>query len=142
MILGNGIDIVEISRIEKTFNKFGDRFVKKILSSEEIELMPKNTSKIVAFLAKHWAVKEATSKAIGCGLVNGAVLHFSDIVLLKEEKEPFTDKPIIKTNEKILTTIGRFYALKKEELQFLSFHVSTSGDGGFIVASVILELKS
>ena len=81
MILGHGIDITDINRIKKSYLRFGEKFINKFLAEEEIKLKPKQDDKIVNFLAKHWAVKEAVSKAVGCGLINGSPLHFKDIVL-------------------------------------------------------------
>lgn len=142
MILGQGVDIVEISRIAKAFNKFGERFVNKFLSQEEILMMPKERNKIVSFLVKHWAVKEAASKAVGCGLINGSLLHFNDITLSKEEKQPFTGRPIIKLNNHIIDVVAKMYNLSKDEMEKIVFHISISGDGAYVVASVILELQN
>ena len=61
-IIGTGIDIVEISRIAKTYERYDDNFSLKILHEDEmIDL--KNTVNKIAFLAKRFAVKEAFVKA-------------------------------------------------------------------------------
>ena len=42
MILGTGIDLLKISRVEKVLNKYGNIFIKKILSNDEIKKNKKN----------------------------------------------------------------------------------------------------
>lgn len=136
MILGHGIDIVDVNRIAKTYTKFGDRFLQKILSQEELDDLPDNDKAIIPFLAKHFAVKEATSKAIGCGLINGSPLHFRDVVLQNYSY----GKPYIKKTEKLLSITAMMYDLADKQLENLSFFVSTSGDAGVCIASVVIEL--
>ena len=67
MISGIGIDIVEISRVKDGIEKLGSAFSNKILSNEEIQLIPSNTQKQYEFIAGRWAVKEAIAKALGSG---------------------------------------------------------------------------
>ena len=72
MILGNGIDIIEISRVQKVFEKNSSKLVEKLLSKEEIEefnLLTDDKNRVF-FLAKHFSIKEAIAKAIGCGINN------------------------------------------------------------------------
>lgn len=74
-----GIDLVSISRIEAFMKRFGQRGLEKFLAQSEIELVksPKTA-------AGFWAVKEAVSKALGCGI--GGDLAFHDILITKTEK--------------------------------------------------------
>lgn len=65
MITGIGIDVVELERIEKIWNKYGRKFAEKILSTEELALLPQANS--IVFLAGRFAAKEALSKALGTG---------------------------------------------------------------------------
>jgi holo-[acyl-carrier protein] synthase len=67
MISGIGIDIVEISRVKDGIEKLGSAFSNKILSNEEIQLIPSNTQTQYEFIAGRWAVKEAIAKALGSG---------------------------------------------------------------------------
>ena len=76
MILGIGNDICDIRRIEKTLERFGDRFLNKVYTAEErrraySKVNPANT------LAKRFAAKEAMTKALGTGFRFG--VHFGDI---------------------------------------------------------------
>ena len=136
MILGNGVDIVDIKRIENAYKKFGNRFLEKFLAEDEIAKIPDTKAKIIPFLAKHWAVKEATSKAVGCGLINGSPLHFKDIIL----DYKWTGMPKIKITENLADITCQMHGLSNNNIGNLSFHVSTSGDAGMVIASVILEI--
>ena len=67
MILGVGIDIIEVARIASSYEKFGERFVNRILHADEIAycLSHKNPA---PFLAVRFSAKEAISKAFGTGI--------------------------------------------------------------------------
>lgn len=87
MILGTGIDLIEVARIAASFEKFGERFVNRILLPDEIaySLTHKNPA---PFLAARFAAKEAVSKAFGTGI--GAQLGWHDIEIKRRESgEPF-----------------------------------------------------
>lgn len=132
MILGHGIDIVNVERIEKAFARFGDKFVAKVLSSSEMEDFSKcKDINKTTFLAKHFAVKEAVSKAIGCGLINGSPLHFSDISL---HHYPF-GKPYILLTEKLVYIANTMTGIDSASI---NFHVSISDDKNMVIASVIM----
>ena len=73
MIVGTGLDIVEISRIQKLYDQFEDAFAKRILCDNELE--DYETSKFpVRFLARRFAAKEAVAKALGTGFSAGLTL--------------------------------------------------------------------
>jgi holo-[acyl-carrier protein] synthase len=87
MILGVGIDIIEVARIASSFEKFGERFVNRILHADEIAycLSHKNPA---PFLAARFAAKEAISKAFGTGI--SAELGWQDMEIgRKKSGEPF-----------------------------------------------------
>ena len=87
MILGTGIDIIEVARIATSYEKFGERFVNRVLLPDEIAycLTHKNPA---PFLAARFAAKEAISKAFGTGI--GAQLGWQDMEIRhKESGEPF-----------------------------------------------------
>jgi holo-[acyl-carrier protein] synthase len=87
MILGTGIDIIEVARIAASFEKFGERFANRILLPDEISycLTHKNPA---PFLAVRFAAKEAISKAFGTGI--GGALGWRDLeIRRKESGEPF-----------------------------------------------------
>jgi holo-[acyl-carrier protein] synthase len=87
MILGTGIDIIEVARIEASFEKFGERFLQRILRPAEIAYCLSH-KRPAPFLAARFSAKEAISKAFGTGI--GAQLGWQDMeVGRKESGEPF-----------------------------------------------------
>src|SRR5437879_8464525 len=87
MILGVGIDIIEVERIKSSYERFGERFLNRILHPNEIAycLSHKEPG---PFLAARFAAKEAISKAFGTGI--GAQLGWQDMeVGRKQSGEPF-----------------------------------------------------
>ncbi|MBM3876028.1 MAG: holo-[acyl-carrier-protein] synthase [Verrucomicrobia bacterium] len=87
MILGTGIDLIEVERIRASFAKFGDRFLRRILRAGEIEycLTHKDPA---PHLAARFAAKEAISKAFGTGI--GAQLGWQDMEIARHPSgEPF-----------------------------------------------------
>jgi len=85
-----GIDIVKIDRISRLKARYGELFLKKFLSDDEIAL-----AKNDATLAGFWAAKEAASKALGVGISKEC--GFLDIELSKDAK----NAPKIKFSPKI-----------------------------------------
>src|SRR5215467_11066037 len=87
MILGIGIDIIEVDRIQASYTKFGDRFLNRILHANEINYCLSHRVP-GPFLAARFAAKEAISKAFGTGI--GAQLGWHDVeVGRKKSGEPF-----------------------------------------------------
>ena len=70
MILGIGTDLVNIERIRKTLDRFGDRFEKRVFSELEIHRSRRKYDPSSSY-AKRWAAKEACSKALGIGVRMG-----------------------------------------------------------------------
>ena len=73
MIIGVGIDFVEINRIELVFKKWGSVFSRKILSKKELHFFSSyKNSRLpflaITYLAKRFAAKEAIGKALGLGI--------------------------------------------------------------------------
>ncbi len=67
MILGLGNDLIDIRRIERTLERFGDRFVRRIFTAEEQRKSDRRGPLRAASYAKRFAAKEACSKALGTG---------------------------------------------------------------------------
>lgn len=87
MILGTGIDIIEVARIAASHEKFGERFLNRILRPAEIAYCLAHRVP-GPFLAARFAAKEAISKAFGTGI--GRQLGWQDMeVGRKESGEPF-----------------------------------------------------
>src|SRR5213596_3655731 len=87
MILGIGIDIIEVERIAASHERFGDRFLNRILHENEIAYCLSH-KRPAPFLAARFAAKEAISKAFGTGI--GKQLAWQDMeVGRKQSGEPF-----------------------------------------------------
>src|SRR5437899_3284621 len=87
MILGVGIDLIEVARIQASHERFGQRFLKRVLRPDEVAycLLHKNPA---PFLAARFAAKEAVSKAFGTGI--GSQFGWQDIeVKHRESGQPF-----------------------------------------------------
>ncbi|HXG47610.1 MAG TPA: holo-ACP synthase [Methylomirabilota bacterium] len=81
MVLGTGIDIIEVARIEAAHQKFGERFLARILRPAEIAYCLSHR-RPGPFLAARFAAKEAISKAFGTGI--GAPLGWRDMEVGRE----------------------------------------------------------
>jgi len=87
MILGIGIDLIEVGRIQASYDKFGERFVNRILHPNEISYCLAHRVP-GPFLAARFAAKEAISKAFGTGI--GAELAWRDMEVAKKPSgEPY-----------------------------------------------------
>ena len=85
MILGVGSDIVNIKRIEKTINRFGNKFIERCFTREEIFKSENKANKIASY-AKRFAAKEACLKALGTGISKGIFWKDIGVVNLKTGK--------------------------------------------------------
>lgn len=130
MILGLGIDIIYEDRVEKIYNNFGYRFVKKVLSQKEIEIY--NTiidkNKKINFLTKRFSSKESFLKALGIGLGNG--IKMSDISVLNNLK----GKPEIILEDSTLKYINKLYNIEN-----IHFNISITDEKNLINTIVIIS---
>ncbi len=122
MIVGLGIDITELDRIARSFERFGEKFCSRILVPAEFAAMPRNA---VPFLAARFAAKEAAVKALGTGFSGG--ISFQDIEVRADE----LGKPSILFHNK---AHERCRALNVRRA-----HLSLSHSRENVVAVVILE---
>lgn len=87
MILGTGIDIIEVHRVAAAYEKHGERFINRILRPGEIAYCLSHR-RPGPFLAARFAGKEAISKAFGTGI--GAQLGWQDMeICRKPSGEPY-----------------------------------------------------
>ena len=70
MILGVGSDLIDITRIERTIARFGDRFLDRVFTHEERRRSDRRANRVASY-AKRYAAKEACSKALGTGFRRG-----------------------------------------------------------------------
>jgi holo-[acyl-carrier protein] synthase len=124
MIFGIGTDIVEMSRVEATWERFGEHFARRILMDEEMRLFEK--SKWPArFLAMRFAGKEATVKAMGTGFAHGVWLR--DVGITNND----WGRPLIIWSERGQRVCDR--------LGIGSGHVSLTDDAGLVMAFAVVE---
>lgn len=124
MILGTGIDIIEVVRIEQSLVRFGSRFLERILLPIEIAYCTSHP-KAAPFVAARFAAKEAISKAFGCGL--GEDLGWHDMEIARRESgEPYV----------ILHGKGRTL---QEKRSARTVHLTLSHTATHAVAMAILE---
>jgi holo-[acyl-carrier protein] synthase len=79
MVLGLGIDLIEIERVGRALERWGERLVAKLMGPEEGARLPREPAERVLALALAIAAKEAASKAIGTGWSRG--VRWCDVVL-------------------------------------------------------------
>jgi holo-[acyl-carrier protein] synthase len=112
-----GIDIIKVSRMKKLIERYETKALQKFLSFDEIKLV-KNHKTASGF----WAVKEATSKALGVGI--GKECSFYDITISKTQK----GAPIITLSDNII-----------ENYKIKDTSVSITHDGEYAIAVVAIE---
>ena len=89
MIIGIGSDLIDIRRIEKTVERFGDRFLQRIFTDIERKKAERRRGagiSYIATLAKRYAAKEAASKALGTGFRKGVYWRDLGVVNLPTGK--------------------------------------------------------
>ena len=124
MIYGIGVDLVRIERIEQSLSKWGERFVRRIYTTEEARLCSGRARPAAAF-ALRFAAKEAFSKAMGLGMRRGLKWH---------EIEVFNE-PDGKPRLRLHGTTARTCA----QAHVACVHLSLSDEGDYGVAVVVLE---
>ncbi len=124
MIFGVGTDIVEYARVQATYERFGEHFVRRILMAEELELF-RRSKQPARFLAMRFAGKEATVKAMGTGFRNGMWLR--DVGILNND----WGRPVIIWSER-----GQRVC---ERLGIGGGHVSLTDDAGLVLAFAVVE---
>jgi holo-[acyl-carrier protein] synthase len=103
MILGVGVDIIEIERVAEIIEQYGQRFYNKVFTDEEV-MYCLSKAKPAQHFAARFAAKEAFSKAIGTGLGKGLMLKDIEIIRNKNGKPSIKTKRII--HDKIMLSIS------------------------------------
>jgi holo-[acyl-carrier protein] synthase len=124
MILGTGVDIVEIDRLRKIIERQKDRFISRVFTLEEQRFCNMHRDPAPNYAAR-FAAKEAVFKALGTGWAKGVT--WLDVEILREGQDP--PRLILKGT-----------ALKVgESLGAHRYHLSLSHSENWAVATVILE---
>ncbi|MCI0516404.1 MAG: holo-ACP synthase [Woeseiaceae bacterium] len=126
MIFGVGTDIVELARVQQTYERFGMHFVDRLLMEEERALFERSKWP-VRFLAMRFAAKEATVKAMGTGFAHGMWIRDVGIV------NSAWGRPLVIWSER-----GRDVC---RELGIGAGHVSLSDDAGLVLAFAVVECR-
>ena len=71
MIVGLGTDLCDVTRIERTLERFGDRFVKRLFVDSERNVVERRPQHRASGYAMRFAAKEACAKALGSGFRHG-----------------------------------------------------------------------
>jgi holo-[acyl-carrier protein] synthase len=85
MIVGIGSDLIDIRRVEKTLERFGERFVKRCFTEIEQRKSDGRKNRAASY-AKRFAAKEACSKELGTGLSMGVAWREMGVVNLPSGK--------------------------------------------------------
>ncbi len=85
MILGMGSDLIDIRRIEKTLERYGERFLERIFTELERKKSEGRLQRAASY-AKRYAAKEACSKALGTGFRKGVFWRDMGVVNLPSGK--------------------------------------------------------
>lgn len=124
MIFGVGTDVVELARIQSTYERFGERFARRLLMDEELELFERSKQP-ARFLAMRFAGKEATVKAMGTGFAHGVWIR--DVGITANE----WGRPLVIWSER-----GQRIC---ERLGIGAGHVSLTDDAGLVIAFAVVE---
>lgn len=121
-----GIDLVSISRIQNSYERFGNLFLNRFLSTQEQNLCYKDNQNLnFQRIASFWVIKEALSKALGVGI--GSELGFLDIMISKDGK----GAPKVSLSEEKMQSFGVKHIA-----------VSVTHDQGLAIASVLIAFNS
>lgn len=129
MIIGLGTDVVNIPRVEESLETFGERFLARILTPEERELLPGQKKVQAGFVAKRFAAKEAAAKSLGIGFRDGVSMQDFSV---RNDKN---GKPVLIFSGKALTLLKALGT--KDKVPHV--HVSLSDDYPMAFAVVILS---
>jgi holo-[acyl-carrier protein] synthase len=115
-----GVDLVEIERIEKMIERYGEKFLKRIYTNVEISYCSKKKDR--GSYAARFATKEAVFKATGFGL--GKSMRWKDVEVVNDQK----GKPEVK-----------LYGKTAEILETKKIHLTLSHSKDAAIAMVVLE---
>jgi holo-[acyl-carrier protein] synthase len=127
LIIGIGVDMVEIERIRHALERHGTTFLDRILSKEERDLIEGErltSARIVEFVSGRFAAKEAVAKALGTGI---GKIAWSDIHIIRTE----TGAPAILVSGEALKA--------SQTRQIKNWHISISHTQTNAIAYVIAE---
>ena len=130
MILGIGNDLCNIERIERTLDRFGDRFRNRVFTETEQRKAERRMDAAGTY-AKRWAAKEACSKALGTGLRMG--IAWKDMAV----KNLTTGQPVLEVTG---WAAARLEEMTPEGHEAI-IHVTLTDDHPWAQATVVIEAR-
>jgi holo-[acyl-carrier protein] synthase len=124
MLVGTGIDLVEIRRIEESIGRFGERFLQRIFTDGEIAYCLRKRESAESFAAR-FAAKEAGAKALGTGIQYG--ISWKELEVVRREGQRPT-----------LLLHGRAAAMG-QQMGVRSIWLAITHGGGLAIATVHME---
>ncbi|WP_298066394.1 holo-[acyl-carrier-protein] synthase [uncultured Mailhella sp.] len=124
MIVGIGFDLTSLARVRSALERFGERFLHRILTPEELAALP-SLEAAVTYTAGRFAAKEAAVKALGTGFSQG--VFFQDVEILSLP----SGRPELNFHGAALDAARKLGAVR--------WHVSISHERDHAGAVVILE---
>jgi holo-[acyl-carrier protein] synthase len=85
MIVGTGVDLAEVDRIQRSIERYGEKFIKRIYTPGEIAYVERKANKFERYAAR-FAAKEAGMKAIGTGWRHGVTWQDFEVANLRTGK--------------------------------------------------------
>jgi holo-[acyl-carrier protein] synthase len=124
LIVGVGVDIVKVERVQELLERFGERFLRRLFLPGEIAYCQRRNPSAQHFAA-HVAAKEAASKALGTGWRRG--VHWKCVEVIHEP----SGKPTLQLHGAAQTIA--------DQLGATNLQVSLTHDGGLAVAFVVVD---
>jgi holo-[acyl-carrier protein] synthase len=124
MLIGTGVDLIEIERIAHSIERYGERFLRRIYTDHEIAYCSGKRSSAESFAAR-FAAKEAGAKALGTGISRGVTWIEFQIA-----RQP-GGRPVLELR-------GRA-ALLAKELGVKTISLSLTHTGNLAMATVMME---
>lgn len=128
MIIGIGNDLCEIARVEKTLERYGDRFVQRCFTQIEQAKSDRRVKRAASY-AKRFAAKEACAKALGTGLNFGVYWRDMGVVNLP------SGKPTMRLTNGAAEILARLVPAGMQP----HIHLTITDDNGMAQAFVIIE---
>jgi len=128
MIIGFGSDLCQIGRVEKTLERYGERFTQRCFTEIERKKSDRRAQRAASY-AKRFAAKEACSKALGTGLAFGVYWRDMGVINLP------SGKPTMNLTNGAARALARLVPPGHEP----HIHLTITDDAGLAQAFVIIE---
>ncbi len=124
MLIGTGVDLIEVARIAHSIERYGERFLRRVYTDHEIAYCRGRRVSAESFAAR-FAAKEAGAKALGTGISRGVTWNEFEVA-----RKP-GGRPVLELR-------GRA-ALLAEELGVRAISLSLTHTGSLAMATVVME---